>query len=159
VREARASTPGALAAEARPAQSAQAHQSQAKAADALRTIAEVSAELDLPAHVLRFWETKFPELRPVKRAGGRRYYRARDVELLRRIKTLLHGQGFTIRGARKAIRGAGTAEPEPEPAVEADRPTPRIDRVTRRALDELLGELEVARGMLAQAKAGDIEEA
>ena len=123
-----------------------------KAADALRTIAEVSAELDLPAHVLRFWETKFPELRPVKRAGGRRYYRPRDVDLLRRIKTLLHGQGFTIRGARKAIRGATPAEAEPEPVVaEAERPTPRIDRVTRRALDELLGELEVARGMLTQA--------
>lgn len=130
-----------------------------KAADALRTIAEVSAELDLPAHVLRFWETKFPELRPVKRAGGRRYYRPRDVDLLRRIKTLLHGQGFTIRGARKAIRGAGPAEAEPEPVVaEAERPTPRIDRVTRRALDELLGELEVARGMLQQAKNGEAEE-
>lgn len=123
----------------------------AKAADALRTIAEVSAELDLPAHVLRFWETKFPELRPVKRAGGRRYYRPRDVELLRRIKTLLHGQGFTIRGARKAIRGIAPAEAPPEPEVEAERPTPRIDRVTRRALDELLSELEIARGLLARA--------
>ena len=142
-----------------PAAAAAAPQSSpAKAADALRTIAEVSAELDLPAHVLRFWETKFPELRPVKRAGGRRYYRPRDVELLRRIKTLLHGQGFTIRGARKAIRGAAPAEPVPEPeVVEAERPTPRIDRVTRRALDELLGELEVARGMLAQARGGNTD--
>lgn len=130
-----------------------------KAADALRTIAEVSAELDLPAHVLRFWETKFPELRPVKRAGGRRYYRPRDVELLRRIKTLLHGQGFTIRGARKAIRGGAAAEPLPEvEAAEPERPTPRIDRTTRRALDELLGELEVARGMLAQARNTGSEE-
>ena len=130
-----------------------------KAADALRTIAEVSAELDLPAHVLRFWETKFPELRPVKRAGGRRYYRPRDVDLLRRIKALLHGQGFTIRGARKAIRGAAPEPAEPEPTVvEAERPTPRIDRVTRRALDELVGELEVARGMLLQAKNGASEQ-
>lgn len=130
-----------------------------KAADALRTIAEVSTELDLPAHVLRFWETKFPELRPVKRAGGRRYYRPRDVELLRRIKTLLHGQGFTIRGARKAIRGVAPAAPATEPEAAAERPTPRIDRVTRRALDELLGDLEIARGLLARAGEGSTEEA
>lgn len=124
--------------------------STAKASDAFRTIAEVAAELDLPQHVLRFWETRFPELKPVKRAGGRRYYRARDIELLRRIKALLHAQGFTIKGARKALRGADLPPAPLEEEVE-EAPKARIDRATRRALEDLLAELEVARGVLAKA--------
>jgi len=122
-----------------------------KAADAFRTIAEVAAELDLPQHVLRFWETRFPELKPVKRAGGRRYYRARDIELLRRIKTLLHGQGFTIKGARKALRGADLPPAEALDEGPEEAPKARIDRATRRALEDLLADLEVARGVLAKA--------
>mgnify|MGYP001553338393 CR=1 FL=1 len=121
-----------------------------KAADALRTIAEVAAELDLPQHVLRFWETRFPELKPVKRAGGRRYYRTRDIDLLRRIKALLHAQGFTIKGARKALRGADLPPPEVTEDGPDEAPKARIDRARRRALEDLLADLEVARGVLAK---------
>lgn len=68
----------------------------AKSAMAFRTISEVSSELDVPQHVLRFWESKFPQLRPLKRGGGRRYYRPEDVDLLRQIQNLLYGEGYTI---------------------------------------------------------------
>ena len=71
---------------------------------AYRTISEVSEQLDVPAHVLRFWETKFTQLKPMKRSGGRRYYKASDLELLRRIRDLLYRDGFTIKGAQKALR-------------------------------------------------------
>lgn len=79
----------------------------AKSRDAFRTISEVAEWLDTPAHVLRFWESKFPQIKPVKRAGGRRYYRPEDMALLGGIKTLLHDQGMTIKGAQKMIRDMG----------------------------------------------------
>ena len=75
-----------------------------KANDAFKTISEVSALLDVPQHVLRFWESKFSSLRPLKRSGGRRYYRPNDVDVLRRIRQLLYVDGFTIKGAQKLIR-------------------------------------------------------
>ena len=75
-----------------------------KADDAFRTISEVSEMLDIPAHVLRFWETKFSSLRPLKRSGGRRYYRPTDIALLERIRDLLYKDGFTIKGAQKFLR-------------------------------------------------------
>ena len=75
----------------------------AKSALAFKTISEVSNYLNLPQHVLRFWETKFTQICPIKRAGGRRYYRPEDVELLYKIKGLLHDEGYTIKGARKAL--------------------------------------------------------
>lgn len=78
-----------------------------KSPDAFRTISEVAEYLQTPAHVLRFWETKFPQIRPVKRAGGRRYYRPGDVALLISIKRLLHDDGFTIRGVQKMLREQG----------------------------------------------------
>lgn len=77
---------------------------QSKAAQAYRTISEVAEELDLPQHVLRFWETKFSQIRPMKRAGGRRFYRPEDVELLRLIKGLLHQEGYTIKGVQKVLK-------------------------------------------------------
>lgn len=79
----------------------------AKSRDAFRTISEVSDWLDTPAHVLRFWESKFSQIKPVKRAGGRRYYRPQDIALLGGIKTLLHEQGMTIKGAQKLLREQG----------------------------------------------------
>ena len=79
----------------------------AKAPDAFRTISEVSEWLDTPAHVLRFWESKFTQVKPVKRAGGRRYYRPDDMALLAGIKILLHEQGMTIKGAQKLLREKG----------------------------------------------------
>lgn len=78
-----------------------------KSRDAFRTISEVSAVLDTPAHVLRFWESKFNQVKPVKRAGGRRYYRPGDVDLLAGIKQLLHDDGMTIKGAQKLLREQG----------------------------------------------------
>jgi len=78
-----------------------------KAPDAFRTISEVAEALDTPAHVLRFWESRFPQIRPVKRAGGRRYYRPSDVALLAGIRLMLHDQGLTIRGVQKVLRESG----------------------------------------------------
>lgn len=74
-----------------------------KSSDAFRTISEVAEYLDIPPHVLRFWETKFNTLRPLKRSGGRRYYRPDDVALLERIRDLLYKEGFTIKGAQKHL--------------------------------------------------------
>lgn len=78
-----------------------------KAPDAFRTISEVADELDIPQHVLRFWESRFPQIKPMKRAGGRRYYRPEDVDLLRGIKHLLYAEGYTIRGAHGILRDRG----------------------------------------------------
>lgn len=79
-----------------------------KSPEAFRTISEVSRDLSLPQHVLRFWETKFAQIKPIKRGGGRRYYRPEDVMLLKGIKNLLYNDGYTIRGVQKVIRENGT---------------------------------------------------
>ncbi len=76
-------------------------------ADAFRTISEVADDLDLPQHVLRFWETRFTQIKPLKRGGGRRYYRPDDVELLRAIRHLLYGEGYTIRGVQRILKEQG----------------------------------------------------
>lgn len=78
-----------------------------KGPDAFRTISEVAGELNLPQHVLRFWETRFAQIKPLKRGGGRRYYRPDDVELLRGIRHLLYGEGYTIRGVQRILREQG----------------------------------------------------
>lgn len=78
-----------------------------KSPTAFRTIAEVATDLDLPAHVLRFWESKFPQIKPLKRRGGRRYYRPEDVALLRRIRGLLYTDGYTIKGVQRLLRESG----------------------------------------------------
>ncbi|WP_108883350.1 MerR family transcriptional regulator [Anderseniella sp. Alg231-50] len=80
-----------------------------KAPEAFRTISEVAEQLDVPQHVLRFWETRFSQIRPMKRGGGRRYYRPADVDLLKGIRTLLYGEGYTIRGAQKILKDNGIA--------------------------------------------------
>jgi DNA-binding transcriptional MerR regulator len=78
-----------------------------KSAEAFRTISEVAIELDVPQHVLRFWESRFAQVRPVKRAGGRRYYRPEDVDLLKGIRSLLYQDGFTIKGVQKVLKERG----------------------------------------------------
>jgi DNA-binding transcriptional MerR regulator len=78
-----------------------------KSADAYRTISEVASDLEIPQHVLRFWETRFGQIKPLKRAGGRRYYRPEDVALLAGIRELLYGRGYTIRGVQKILRERG----------------------------------------------------
>lgn len=78
-----------------------------KSAEAFRTISEVAQDLDLPQHVLRFWETRFVQIRPLKRGGGRRYYRPEDIDLLRAIRRLLYGEGYTIKGVQKILKEQG----------------------------------------------------
>ena len=101
-----------------------------KAPDAFRTISEVADELDLPQHVLRFWESRFPHLKPMKRGGGRRYYRPEDIDLLRGIRHLLYGDGYTIRGVQRILREEGisfvqnvwrTGAQQPPPEAQQDR--------------------------------------
>jgi DNA-binding transcriptional MerR regulator len=99
-----------------------------KAPDAFRTISEVADEIDVPQHVLRFWESRFVQIRPMKRGGGRRYYRPDDVDLLRGVRYLLYGEGYTIRGVQRILREQGAdfvqnvwragAEPPPPPLAE-----------------------------------------
>ena len=104
-----------------------------KSADAFRTISEVADELEVPQHVLRFWETKFAQIRPLKRGGGRRYYRPEDIDLLRAIRGLLYDKGYTIKGVQKLIRegglkladGAVPVDFAPAPAEEADSAPPQ----------------------------------
>jgi DNA-binding transcriptional MerR regulator len=79
----------------------------AKSAEAFRTISEVASELDVPQHVLRFWESRFAQIKPVKRAGGRRYYRPEDIDLLKGIRALLYSDGFTIKGVQKVLKERG----------------------------------------------------
>jgi DNA-binding transcriptional MerR regulator len=78
-----------------------------KSPDAFRTISEVAGDLDIPQHVLRFWETRFTQIKPMKRSGGRRYYRPDDVDLLRGIRRLLYGEGYTIRGVQRILKEHG----------------------------------------------------
>ncbi|MBV6632730.1 MAG: MerR family transcriptional regulator [Alphaproteobacteria bacterium] len=94
------------AAAEKPKKSAAKKNAKNKTKDAFRTISEVSEELDVPQHVLRFWETKFTLVKPLKRAGGRRYYRPQDLELLREIQRLLHDEGYTIKGVQKVLKSA-----------------------------------------------------
>jgi DNA-binding transcriptional MerR regulator len=99
-----------------------------KSAEAFRTISEVSTVLEVPQHVLRFWETKFVQVRPLKRAGGRRYYRPEDVSLLRSIRDLLYRDGYTIKGAQKLLREGGLRHHpslRPDSAGSANRRMPR----------------------------------
>ena len=93
-----------------------------KSADAFRTISEVADELEVPQHVLRFWETKFAQIRPLKRGGGRRYYRPEDIDLLRAIRGLLYDKGYTIKGVQKLIREGGLKLADGE--VVPDMPIP-----------------------------------
>jgi DNA-binding transcriptional MerR regulator len=102
-----------------------------KAPSAFRTISEVADELHIPQHVLRFWETKFPQVKPLKRGGGRRYYRPDDIALLRRVSDLLYIQGYTIKGVQRLLREGGgrlSDDIPPPPAserAEAERDTDR----------------------------------
>jgi DNA-binding transcriptional MerR regulator len=129
-----------------------------KSATAFRTIAEAAHEVDVPQHVLRFWETRFPQIKPLKRRGGRRYYRPEDIELLALVRGLLYRDGYTIKGVQKLLREGGakrlaspalaavssaSASPQHRAAA-GDRPV--SDH--RRALEHILAELEAIRDLL-----------
>ena len=123
-----------------------------KSASAFRTISEVAAELDLPQHVLRFWETKFSVIRPMKRGGGRRYYRPEDIALLMRIGGLLYTDGYTIKGVQKLLREGG-GKLEPAPAPEAAPSAASGDQDLKGKLEGVVSELEDIRSLLHGAKA------
>ena len=152
-----------------------------KSPEAFRTISEVAVELDVPKHVLRFWEGKFSQLRPLKRGGGRRYYRPEDVDLLRGIRQLLYGDGYTIKGVQRLLRENGvryvmtcweeTAEGSDRAAVKdipdvaadaarsmsdgSDENAPTNNDLTKRQTDLLravLGELAECKKLLAASR-------
>ena len=147
----------------------------AKSPGAFRTISEVASELDVPQHVLRFWESKFIQVKPMKRGGGRRYYRPEDIDLLRSIRELLYTDGYTIKGVQKLLREGGVkalaerqgpARPAVEPTpidraeqVVAARPTPAPavaadaseTAALKAALAEILDELERIKRRLRDA--------
>ncbi len=97
-----------------------------KSEQAFRTIGELSAELGLPQHILRYWETRFPQLRPLQRAGNRRYYRPDDVALARRINRLLNEEGYTIRGVQQLLAKSGAGDDAPTPAPVTAPPAPAV---------------------------------
>jgi DNA-binding transcriptional MerR regulator len=130
-----------------------------KSAAAFRTISEVSEELDVPQHVLRFWETKFAQVRPLKRGGGRRYYRPEDVELLRRIRGLLYNDGYTIKGVQKLLREHSGKAPLPSdetgPSGDGGHAAPPLTETSpegarEKELRKVLSELVYLRDLLAR---------
>ena len=124
-----------------------------KSAEAFRTISEVADELEVPQHVLRFWESKFPQVRPLKRAGGRRYYRPDDVVLLRRIRQCLYDQGYTIKGVQKLLReGALKADDPPRPSTQTASPRAAKPDKLRTSLQEIRDELVALRDLLKKAQ-------
>jgi DNA-binding transcriptional MerR regulator len=143
----------------------------AKAVEAFRNIGEVSAELGIKKHVLRFWEMKFPQLKPMKRGGGRRLYRPSDVELLRGIRDLLQDAGYTIKGVQRLLReqgvehikSAGTALPartigQPQQSIVTPPAASRAKAALfsaqeMAALRAVMAELEVCRGLLVSPRA------
>ena len=116
-----------------------------KAPSAFRTISEVADDLHIPQHVLRFWETKFPQLKPLKRGGGRRYYRPEDIGLLRRIADLLYTQGYTIKGVQRLLREGGLGEAEMS-STEALETTPESLRSIIEELEDIAEELHALAG-------------
>ncbi|MCB1416935.1 MAG: MerR family transcriptional regulator [Nitratireductor sp.] len=154
-----------------------------KSPDAFRTISEAADDLNLPQHVLRFWETRFSQIKPMKRGGGRRYYRPDDVDLLRGIRHLLYEEGYTIRGVQRILREQGnrfvigigsgeidisdpaamlaatsaneTASPAPEPEVhpDASRDAPRQKAVTVEEYTERKGQ-KSSKGLLGRLRGG-----
>jgi DNA-binding transcriptional MerR regulator len=125
----------------------------AKAPGAFRTISEVAEELDVPQHVLRFWEGKFTQVRPLKRGGGRRYYRPEDVDLLRRIRRLLYNEGYTIRGVQKVLKDGGARSAAPTAlAAAAASSASGGEEDRRRELESVMTELATLSNMLKRRK-------
>ena len=138
--------------------------SSAKSAAAFRTISEVADELNIQAHVLRFWETKFTQVKPLKRGGGRRYYRPEDIALIRRIRDLLYTDGYTIKGVQKLLRDGGLkallaeaqTAPMPKPMKSGKKPQTAtapagLTSDQRKELETVLGELQQLQAILKRA--------
>jgi DNA-binding transcriptional MerR regulator len=125
-----------------------------KAPDAFRTIGELSDELGVAQHILRYWESKFPQLRPLQRAGNRRYYRPADVALARRINRLLNEEGYTVRGVQKLLKDKGPAsDAPPAPTVAAVTPAPLVSEPVVHTSGIDLARLGAIRDQLAAALA------
>lgn len=134
----------------------------AKGPDAFRTISEAAVELGVPQHVLRFWETKFSFIRPMKRAGGRRFYRRQDIDILRGVRTLLHDEGYTIKGVQRLHKEQGAkcllaaaqggvaldAPPEMTGEVMAEAPSAVLSDTARRRLTVVLDDLETIKARI-----------
>ena len=128
-----------------------------KALEAFRTISEVAGDLDIPKHVLRFWESKFPQIRPMKRGGGRRYYRPEDLELLRGIRRLLHAEGYTIKGVQKILRENGIDHVKAFGHVQADAaPTRERGRKGARSVDGAKSRVTASKLELAAPASGPV---
>ncbi|HEU0310636.1 MAG TPA: MerR family transcriptional regulator [Sphingomicrobium sp.] len=126
-----------------------------KAPDAFRTIGELSVELGVAQHILRYWESKFPQLRPLQRAGNRRYYRPADVALAKRIHRLLNEEGYTVKGVQKLLKTRGPAEEAVAPAPPPLQPPPAAYDSPAPARDTLdLDRLRTVRDQLAAALLG-----
>lgn len=120
----------------------------AKSSYAFKNISEVASELNLPQHVLRFWESKFTSVKPIKRGGGRRYYRPEDVDNLRRIQSLLYDDGYTIKGVQKLYREGGRSAVEEAKPISKEKQSPKFDSKTLSKLQLVLTELEDIRSQL-----------
>jgi DNA-binding transcriptional MerR regulator len=116
-----------------------------KSSYAFKNIREVAGELNLPQHVLRFWETKFASIKPIKRGGGRRYYRPEDVSNLRRIQCLLYDDGYTIKGVQKLFRDGGKAAMQEVLPAAGDKRLSKVENDTLLKLQSLLNDLEEIR--------------
>jgi DNA-binding transcriptional MerR regulator len=119
-----------------------------KSSNAFKNIGEVAEELNLPQHVLRFWETKFSSIKPVKRGGGRRYYRPKDVNNLRRIQYLLYDDGYTIRGVQKLFKEGGKAALKEDSSTLRENSSSKVNDKTLLKLKSVLNELEGIRTYL-----------
>ena len=119
-----------------------------KSSYAFKNISEVAGELNLPQHVLRFWETKFTSIKPVKRGGGRRYYRPEDVDNLRRIQGLLYDDGYTIKGVQKLYREGGKAAVKELKSDSRKKTTSKVDSKILSKLQLVLSELKEIRSQL-----------
>ena len=113
-----------------------------KSVNAFRTISEVATEMELPQHVLRFWESKFSQIKPMKRGGGRRYYRPEDLEVLRRIRTLLYEDGYTIKGVQKLFKEGGITATSGPHSLDGQVTGTRSSQIDEDKLDKMRGVLE-----------------
>ena len=113
-----------------------------KSVNAFRTISEVATEMELPQHVLRFWERKFSQIKPMKRGGGRRYYRPEDLEVLHRIRTLLYEDGYTIKGVQKLIKEGGIKATSGPHSLDGQAPVTRSSQIDGDKLDKMREVLE-----------------
>ena len=124
-----------------------------KSEQAFRTIGELASELDVPQHILRYWETRFEQLRPLQRAGNRRYYRPADVALARRIHRLLDQEGYTIRGVQQLLAAKGGEGEAPVVAAPVPAPPPNAETNQARGAAALIDDLRALRRTLAEALA------